>query len=321
MTGPRRLSAILEGWRPASGGGADMDLTPAVAVAWGDAVGPDVARRTRPGKLRDGVLTVYTASSAWSHQLTFLAPTIVAELNRRCLAAPVTRLRFTVAAGQIKAMLDGLTRKTPPARADVRSVDREEIEVDTAADDVESIVARLRRRQKALDRRRERAGLVRCDACGTWSTAPRRKDAPCETCAESARRATDVRIERVLTNAPWLRAHDVGSHVAGTSDAAYDRVKRSLLSRWEEQLFAAQRRLRRKDLLPADRVLAWSYLMLRSGMQQHVIGRAVVADVLGDAWADALVGAPAARNQEAQTTSAQKQRNTAGRVLTRRNNV
>src|SRR5579864_4711910 len=74
VNGPQPLRAILERWTP---GAAALPSDPgnAIASAWADAVGPEVARRTRPGKLHDGVLTVYTAGSVWSHQLTFLAPT------------------------------------------------------------------------------------------------------------------------------------------------------------------------------------------------------------------------------------------------------
>jgi predicted nucleic acid-binding Zn ribbon protein len=321
MSGPRKLRTILERWQPANTG-ADPDATSAVAIAWADVVGPDVARRTRPGKLHDGALIVYTAGSTWSHQLTFLAPKIVAALNERCPQSVVSRLRFVVASGRTKALLDGIAR-TATVLERVRNVGQTAVPatLDAGPDDAEDIIARLRRRQQALDRRRERAGWTRCAQCSAWREPSDGAARPCRACAEEARRAGDNRIERVLINAPWLRRTDIASHVPDAQEDAYDRVRRRLLSRWEEQMFTAQRRLRRRELLASDRVVAWSYLMLRSGMQQHVIGRAVVSDALGDAWADALAGASNARHREATATAVQKHRKTTTRVFTRRDNT
>ena len=336
-SGPRRLHSILERWEPVQEG-VDPDAASAVAAVWSDAVGVDVARRTRPGRLRDGTLTVYTTASTWSHQLTFLAPTILAALGERCPEAGVTRLRFVVASGRTKALLDGIARTAlalERARGD-GTARSPALTIDDRADDVEDIVARLRRRQQALDRARERAGWRRCERCATWREPSGAASAPCARCREEARRASDRRIETMLADAPWMRRAEMVPEIArsaaraavagGVEDAdggdsaadAYDRVRRRLLSRWEEQLFAAQRRLRRGALLPTDRMIAWSYVMLRSGMQQRSIGRAVVADALGDAWADALAQPPNAQAQEATATAFQKHRKTTPHAFKRR---
>jgi len=289
VSGPRPLSVILEKWEP---GEVRTDEASAVASVWAEAVGEDVARRTRAGRLRDGVLTVYTAGSTWSHQLTFLALSIVAELNARCPGAHVKRLRFVVAAGRMKAMLDGLVR-TPKTK--IGSLhEAEPAAVDDATDDAEDVVRRLRKRQETLDRRRQRDGWTRCPSCSNWRQPSFDAAAPCAVCTAAEQRASDGRIERVLINAPWLTADDAASHVKDAELTSIERVRRRLLARWEEQIFAMRSRLRRRSLHAADRVLAWSYLMLRSGAQQHVIGRAVVADALGDEWADALCGPRAA---------------------------
>ena len=315
--GPRALRTLLERWEPTTERAAPEDAQSAIAVAWPDVVGADVARRTRVGKLQDNVLTVYTAGSTWSHQLTFLAPSIVAELGVRCPQARVTRLRFVVASGRTKALLDGLARRVATADAP-RPVARTETPVDDAADDAEDIVRRLRRRQLALDRRRERDGWTRCERCGVWMEPAIQMHPVCDLCTGSARQALDNHIERMLAGAPWLKAADVIAHSADVDERAFERVRRRLLSRWEEQLFAARARLRRLALHATDRVVAWSYLMLRSGKQQHEIGRAVVADALGEQWADALATATSPARREAPRTRVQKQKNTNARVFTRR---
>ena len=315
MKGPKPLSVILERWEP---GEVRTDEASAVTAVWAEAVGEDVARRTRSGRLREGVLTVYTAGSTWSHQLTFLAPSIVAELNARCPGAHVKRLRFVVAAGRMKAMLDGLVR-TPKGKA--APVEAASAAVDEAPDDAEDVVRRLRRRQQSLDRSRLRDGWTRCASCGNWKPPSREAAEPCAVCAAAQRRAADGRIERVLVNAPWLHANDVAAHAADADADSIERVRRRLLARWEEQIFAMRPRLRRRALLAADRVLAWSYLMLRTGSQQHVIGRAVVADALGDEWADALCGPRAANDREATSMQTKKRQKTNARVFTARDDA
>jgi len=61
-----------------------------------------------------------------------------------------------------------------------------------------------------------------------------------------------------------------------------------MLSRLEFDLDSAQRRLKRGTLEAADRVAAWTYLMLLARKQKRDLPRAVVADILGNAWADAI---------------------------------
>ncbi len=315
MSGLRKLGTLLERWEPLVDA-PPGDGSAAVSIAWTDAVGPEVGRRTRPGRLRDGVLTVYTAASTWSHQLTFLAPSILAELRVRCPDVQIDRLRFVVASGAAKALIDGAARRAlPRLRGTSAQRPSEPDAVDNWDDAVEDVIARLRRRQAALDRRRRRDGWTQCAQCGAWRD-PRVGDvAVCAVCAYERERAGDQRIERVLTNAPWLPRGEILSHVQGSDEPAYERVRRRLLARWEQQLFGAKRRLRRGDLHASDRVIAWSYLMLRSGMQQHVIGRAVIADLLGADWAAALAPATA---REATISGVQKQRKTNARAFQRR---
>jgi hypothetical protein len=282
-----------------------------------------VARRTRTGRIRDGTLTVYTAGSTWSHQLTFLAAGIVAALLERCPESGVRRMRFVVATGRTKALLDGLAAPSGRSKVKPRSDEHDEPDSAHAAveDDPGAILVRLRRRQHSLDRRRERDGWARCAGCGSWRPPTKADERACAVCLDEARRAADNRIERVVTGAPWLRREHIASHVPDADEVGYDRVRRRLLARWEEHMHAAHRRLRRGELQAADRVVAWSYLMLLSGLQQHVIGRAVVADVLGKEWTDALVGPAAGRDREATVASREKPNKTNARVFTRRDTM
>src|SRR5215472_13618519 len=201
MSGPKTLRALLSAYRPAgeriqAGGEAAV-----LAAAWPDAVGADVARRTRTSTFRDGSLTVITPSSAWSHQLTFLAPTIVERLRSLCPGVAVHRLRFVVATGRSRTLLAGTLgasavqrSRAPTSRARPQEAgtagsahDASSAALDAAADsrdDLESALARLRAEQQRLDARRLRDGWVRCEVCGCWSQTKR-----CEPCIQEARRA------------------------------------------------------------------------------------------------------------------------------------
>lgn len=318
MRGLQPLGAILDRWRPSR----EMqiaDPASSIAAAWAESVGPNVARRTRPGRVRDGVLTVYTAGSTWSHQLTFLAPTILAALLDRCPGAALKHLRFVVASGRTKALLDGLAvaRSGAARRAQPSAASENDAPLPDGEADVDTIVRHLRRRQQALDRKRERDGWMRCGVCSAWRQPVDSRESACAVCEQEALRAADNRIERVLSSAPWLRSGDIRSYAPGIDDRAYSRVRRRLLTRWEEHLFSARRRLRRAELQAGDRVVAWSYLMLRSNLQQRDIGRAVVTDALGEQWAQALAGPMAPRPTEASATLREKHRNTNSRVFRR----
>ena len=50
-------------------------------LLWDEVVGPQIAARTRPEKIRDGVLEVCVDQPTWMQQLQLLKPQILAKLN------------------------------------------------------------------------------------------------------------------------------------------------------------------------------------------------------------------------------------------------
>lgn len=313
MRGPRKLGSILGAWnvkdalgRKASGGD---QAAHALWAAWEDAVGPQIAGRSRPTKLVAGVLTVLTPSSAWSDELTFLAPKIVEALRRAVPEAQLRRLRFMVASGRTKALLEGarLRERSAPAKAshDVHPVAAGEKRAD-AHEDARATVARLVRLQGALDEWRDRAGWKRCAACQRRFVPERESDGLCAPCAGAARQRDEARIERALMQAPWLSLIQLRQSLSDVKAAAYQRTRRRLLTRWQFEIAAAERRLRRGALTAQDRVAAWSYLMLLTGMPERDIGRAAARDVLGQPWTSALFDHSLAPIEEARATRREK---------------
>jgi hypothetical protein len=61
---------------------------------WTRIVGPRIAARTRVGGLRRGTLTIKVASSAWSNELSFLKPSLIAKLVQA--GHDISDIRFTV---------------------------------------------------------------------------------------------------------------------------------------------------------------------------------------------------------------------------------
>ena len=81
------LDTLLAGW------GLETRLQQYRAlVVWDEVVGPQIAARTRPEKIRDGVLEVCVDQPTWMQQLQLLKPQILAKLNTRLGDAPLREL-------------------------------------------------------------------------------------------------------------------------------------------------------------------------------------------------------------------------------------
>ncbi len=295
MSGPRKLGALLGGWNtrdrdPRSQPSADATAA-ALANAWELAVGPEIARRSRPAKLAHGVLHVLTASSAWSTELTFLAPTIIQALRQAVPGADVRRLRFTMASGRTRLLLEGArhggSARGAAASPSGRTVDPSQSR-GRGEEEAAATVKRLAAAQRSLDEWRDREGWTTCTACGKRFAPASRSARECAPCIAARRRREDARIERVLMEAPWLSLQQVRESLPHAPAAAYRRMRQRLATRWQNELGSAERRLRRAALTASDRVAAWSFLMLQAGMPERDIGRAVARDVLGPAWTSVL---------------------------------
>ena len=312
MNGPRSLKDVLAGWTPrgtARGGSTPDDLAAAAfAAAWEQAVGPEIARRSRPAKFRGGVLTVLTASSTWSDELSLHAPKILAALRRSFADVPLHKLRFMVASGRTKLLLDGERARVRPAAAARPAASSKTQTRQPSGDDLTATIARLAAMQAALDAERDRAGWTTCASCGRRFLQGAHTGNDCAPCAEEKRRKKHGAIERALVQAPWLSLADVRRDLPATSTAAYERTRSRLLARWQSDIEAAQRRLRRGATTPPDRVVAWSYLMLATGVAQRDLGRAVVEGMLGREWTGVLFGDVAVQKQEARRSPRENQK-------------
>ena len=97
------LGALLAGW------GLDERLQQYQALLiWDEVVGAQIAARTKPEKIRDGVLEVCVDQPTWMQQLQLLKPQILAKLNARLGDAPLREIFLK--RGQVTARTTAASR-------------------------------------------------------------------------------------------------------------------------------------------------------------------------------------------------------------------
>ena len=77
---PVRVGNLLTAAVPAL---AERMLEEAIRQEWAETAGPEAARRSRPGALRQGTLEVIVDNSPWLQELTLRSAAIVAALRKR----------------------------------------------------------------------------------------------------------------------------------------------------------------------------------------------------------------------------------------------
>jgi len=127
---PVRVRDVLPAALPALGDGM---LEEAIRTAWGGMVGALLGRRSRPGRLRRGVLDVSVDNSAGLQEITLRSGEVLAALQCR-FGSAIASLRFSL--GEVPAEVEPVRlrpRPESPAR-----LSREETR------EVETMVASLR---------------------------------------------------------------------------------------------------------------------------------------------------------------------------------
>ncbi len=112
---PVRVGNLLTAAVPAL---AERMLEEAIRREWAQTAGPEAARRSRPGALRQGTLEVSVDNSPWLQELTLRSAAIVAALRKRHGSA-LAAVRFTLGNGRGDA--DGAAR---PASAGTQAPQR-----------------------------------------------------------------------------------------------------------------------------------------------------------------------------------------------------
>jgi Dna[CI] antecedent, DciA len=112
---PVRVGNLLTAAVPAL---AERMLEEAIRREWAQTAGPEAARRSRPGALRQGTLDVSVDNSPWLQELTLRSAAIVAALRKRHGSA-VIAVRFALGSGRGDA-----AAAAGPARAETEAPQR-----------------------------------------------------------------------------------------------------------------------------------------------------------------------------------------------------
>jgi predicted nucleic acid-binding Zn ribbon protein len=92
---PRRIADILSGLM-ARKGYARVLAASELETVWSAAVGEPLAKHSRPGAVKGGVLDVLVQSSAMVQELTFQKRRLLARLKEELPQQKITELRFRV---------------------------------------------------------------------------------------------------------------------------------------------------------------------------------------------------------------------------------
>jgi len=268
----RPLRAAIGGWSPRAGR-SPLDPLAAIAAAWPQIVGAELARATRPSSIAGDALVVVTGSSAWSHQLSFLAPEILRALGEIPAAAEIGRLRFRV--GRIERSRGrAATAAQPPAGK--RSG------VDSGAEliaprSLDEALERIRLRFEQTRNAKRTHGWKFCERCGVMIQGGMQ----CAPCAGSIAAEREVAVQRLMYDAPWLGYGGTAALIEALTVQEYERNRHALLERWWTLLLRAKAD-GRVSADGRERKIASSYVLLQTGWEPQRISPAVVRNILGD---------------------------------------
>jgi hypothetical protein len=272
----KRLKTALQAWEPSASVSGDPLLL--IRGEWVAIVGDEIAANSRPAEISRESLLVVARSSAWSQQLAFLSERILSAIHKRT-GLQLQRLRFRVGRISESPAMPGRKRSAK------RSTERRETR--GAADSLQAAFERFRADVLASERAKAAAGWKECTRCGVRiypASGPF-----CAACENIAAQERDARVARLLFEAPWLGYAGVAPLVEDLAPQDYEAIRLRLLRRWKDVLDRV-RRTGGAQLTTRDRMIASSYVLLKSELDPERIAPAVVRDLLGDELHEILYG-------------------------------
>jgi len=109
----RNLSSILESVL------ADTLRLPAAATqvrllrSWGEIVGPLLSDKTAPGKVRNGVLTVFVRNHSWAQELQLSAPALLERIRAVAGEEKIREIRFLADAASCLSGVPAAGERSP----------------------------------------------------------------------------------------------------------------------------------------------------------------------------------------------------------------
>lgn len=251
-----------------------------LAAAWPEIVGERNAENSHPAHVNGTALAVTTRSSVWSQQLSFLADEMLAKIRARLPHAGITQVRFRV--GKLPSRGTG---RAPHARGGTPNAPARVTRALEKAASTHEALERFRRGVDAAQRAKREAGWNECIGCNAL-IAPQ-DGLRCVSCQTALDDERTRQVARLLYEAPWLGYAGTAKIVERLSQVEYETIRRRLLGRWWEMLsrVAATKQLSRDH---RERLIASSYVILKSGLPPERLVPATIRNVLGDALHDLL---------------------------------
>ena len=274
-----KLGKALGTWNPGEGH-SSRGTDPAILLAagWADIAGVDVAKNSHPAQIQGDTLLVTTRSSAWSQQLSYLTEELLARINARLPDSDISRVRFRVGKLPVPSRRPGRSMATSsPRGADERP----------APADAAEAVARFRSDVAGAERAKRAAGWNECVGCAAL-IAPG-SGTHCVSCSNARDEERQRFVSRLLFEAPWLGYAGTSELIDDFSHQEYEAIRRRVLARWWETL-ARARAARKLSPDGHERLVASSFVILKSGLSPERIGPATVRNVLGDELHNLIYG-------------------------------
>lgn len=95
----RRLSTILDSLLADTLGLPAAALQVRLLRSWKEIVGPLLGGKTSPGRIRNGVLTVYVRNHAWAQELQLSQPALLERIRSFAGGETIREIRFSVDSG------------------------------------------------------------------------------------------------------------------------------------------------------------------------------------------------------------------------------
>lgn len=251
----------------------------AIAAAWPAIVGKDIAQHSRPLEIAGDTLLIATRSSAWTQQLSFLGDRVLETIAKSVHIGGITKIRFRVGkVASAGARTAGKHQKTARRNAE---------KTFSSAATLEEAIEHFREGVITAQRAKSAAGWKECQQCGVQIA--RRGPAFCLPCEQAESQTRGRRVARLLFETPWLGYAGIAALVEGLSEREYESIRRRVLSRWWEML-GRTARSGKLGKSGRERLIASSYVILKSGLDPERISPAVVRNLLGDELHDLLYG-------------------------------
>ncbi len=272
-----KLSKAIAQWQPSETNAGQPPIA-LLEAGWEEIVGCEVAQNSHPARVADGTLTVTTRSSAWSHQLSFLADHLLRAVAARLPDAGIEHLRFRV--GRVSPRRrGGLNRQGFAASRSLG--DRPD-----SASPAEALARFRRDVEQRRDARREQ-GWKECAGCRVL-VGPA-ADSLCPICAAARTERLTAATAQLMFEAPWLGYSGTAALVCGLQREEYERIRTQLLAHWWGML-ARARAAKNLSRDGRERIVASSYVLLRSKLPPEQIVPATVRSILGDELHELLYG-------------------------------